>query len=55
MTFQKKPKQKSNYPGMLENFEKQRVNNWPKAKQKMQSGFNVRSGFIPGSRKVPTG
>jgi len=35
MTFQKKPKQKSNYPGMLENFEKQRVGGWIKMKQKI--------------------
>jgi len=55
MTFQKKPKQKSNYPGMLENFEKQRVNAWPKPQQKIKTNFNLRQGFVPGSRKVPTG
>lgn len=54
MTFQKKPKQKSNYPGMLENFEKQRFGSFIKTKQKIQPRFNVKSGFIPGSRKVPS-
>jgi hypothetical protein len=54
MTFQKKPKQKSNYPGMLENFEKKRFNPRVETRQKFKpASFNLRSNFASGSRKVP--
>ncbi|MCX6817200.1 MAG: hypothetical protein NTZ93_05020 [Candidatus Beckwithbacteria bacterium] len=53
MTFQKNPKQKSSYPGMLESFEKQRFKGIIPPKQKFKSNFNVRSSFVPAARKVP--
>jgi hypothetical protein len=54
MTFQKKPKQKSNYPGMLENFEKKRFRPFAETRQKFRQNFNPRGGFTPSGRKVPT-
>jgi hypothetical protein len=54
MTFQKQPKQKSNYPGMLESFEKKRFKpSWLASPQKFKTNFNVRTNFASISRKVP--
>lgn len=39
--FKANPKQKSSYPGMLENFEKNRKREWIIAK----AGFNQNRGF----------
>jgi hypothetical protein len=46
MTFQGKPKQKSNYPGILTDFEKKRKKDWIKAKQQGKienSSFKARN------------
>lgn len=45
MTYQGKPKQKSNYPGILTYFEKKRKKDWLKAKQgiKENKSFKIRN------------
>jgi len=53
MTFQKKPKQKSSYPGMLESFEKKRQMIWIKTKFKPNRDRFSKTRFTPFVRKNP--
>jgi len=53
MTYQKSPKQQSNYPGMLESFEKKRQMIWIKTKFKPNRDRFSKTRFTPFVRKNP--
>lgn len=53
MTYQKSPKQQSNYPGMLNSFEKKRQMAWIKTKIRPNQNRFIKAKFIPFVRKNP--
>ncbi|MEK7514120.1 MAG: hypothetical protein AAB580_04510 [Patescibacteria group bacterium] len=53
MTFQKQPKQKSSYPGLLAQFEERRKNNWVKGQMQIKAKQQFKPSFVNFSRKNP--
>jgi len=53
MTFQKQPKQKSSYPGLLANFEQQRKSDFIKGKMQIKANQQFKTNFASFNRKSP--
>lgn len=53
MSYQKTPKQKSSYPGLLANFEQRRKNDFIQGKMQIKVNQQFKTNFASFNRKSP--